>query len=142
LALYEKMKTSILILSFIFLSGCTSVRDHSQSTKYAPTLGVKYLTADALICKREPQEMKSGVLLENEIVWQKIDKECNFGSTLSKLPKGTEIRVLSIEEHVHRTLLYFFEHWYLIGEVQVEGKIYKFYHFYGINESREYPEWN
>lgn len=134
------MKYLYLAVTVLLLSGCSSVIDRSVDADYKHLLGEKTLTADALLCKNEPRKIKGESSFRNEIVWQKIGPECVNGQTLYRLPKGSKVVVRSIEERKYRNLFHF-EHWYLLGEVNIGGKAFSFYHYYGFGDFPQQPEW-
>lgn len=136
------MKSLYLIFFTIVLSACSSIELHSDSSYFISSIGIKTLNTDILLCQNEEVRSEHYGLVKFRI-WEALERdEClePFGKTITKLTKGTNIKILDLEEHKHLNLFQY-QHWYFIGEVVINNENQKVYYYYSLTtDSPEVPE--
>ena len=134
------IKVYFLLTYLVVLTGCVTAVDRSAERNYKDLVGEKILINDAILCKNRPAAIKRGSEYDIEINWQKDLSKCIEGEKLLDIPAGTKVSVRSVADRRYSNL-FVYQHWYLLGELQIENNSHQFYHFYGFGKVPSKPQW-
>ncbi|MCX2778967.1 hypothetical protein [Microbulbifer thermotolerans] len=124
----------------IFLVGCTTIKNVSDSSQFEGDMGIKHLKKNAFICSVDNDAMFAEGLPENELYENHGFKSCPLGTDVAYLLKGAEIKVSEVSHRSHFGLVSYTDHWYFVGSADIGGKTVSFYFYLGLTTDGKPPE--
>lgn len=123
----------------IILTGCTSIKNVSDSSLFKGNVGIKHLVKNAFICAVDNNAVFAKGLPVNELYENHGFKSCPRGTDVASLIEGAEIKVSEASHRSYFGIVSYTDHWYFVGSADTGGKTVSFYYYLGLTTDGKPP---
>jgi len=128
----------LTVIICLFFTGCTTITNVSNSEVFISEIGKKELIKKAFICEVENTALPRKELPKNVIYQNHGFEECPRGKHIASLDKGFILDITEISYRLHFGL-FFTEHWFMVGKMNIDGENMDFYYRIGITTTGHPP---